>query len=332
MDICGYCGRQDSRALYPTTDVFGNHYEIHQCNVCHAYFLAPRPDEQRLNQAYDSSYYGEQEEKFSSSKVENVLDYFRKRRAKYVSRFIRKNENVLDIGCGNGRFLGFLKKYGDFNIYGTELDGNSAARAKRVEGLNLKVGMLEKGDFPKNNFQAITMFHVFEHLSHPVEMLDTIDEVLCPGGALVISFPNIAGLQSELFKGKWLHLDPPRHLFFFAPEDFIKLMETRGYKVLKTKYLSSEQNPYGFIQSTLNMFYKKREVLFESLKGNKEYIKEYSKFNLLFQKAVFAGTFPLFMITDLFESFFKRGATVEFTFEKSYTHSNDADAQDLIID
>ena len=260
------------------------------------------------------------------------MDYFRKRRAKYVSRFIRKNENVLDIGCGNGRFLGFLKKYGDFNIYGTELDGNSAARAKRVEGLNLKVGMLEKGDFPKNNFQAITMFHVFEHLSHPVEMLDTIDEVLCPGGALVISFPNIAGLQSELFKGKWLHLDPPRHLFFFAPEDFIKLMETRGYKVLKTKYLSSEQNPYGFIQSTLNMFYKKREVLFESLKGNKEYIKEYSKFNLLFQKAVFAGTFPLFMITDLFESFFKRGATVEFTFEKSYTHSNDADAQDLIID
>ena len=92
MNVCGYCGKQSSISLYPTSDIYGNAYEIHQCKECKAFFLAPRPDTDRLSQAYDSSYYGEQEEKFSSSKVEKVLDMFRKRRAKELSRYLDEKE------------------------------------------------------------------------------------------------------------------------------------------------------------------------------------------------------------------------------------------------
>ena len=52
------------------------------------------------------------------------------------------------------------------------------------------------------------------------------------------------------------------------------------------------------------------------MKGNKEYTKEYTKTNLLIQKGFFAVTFPLFIISDIVESLFKRGATVELTFVK----------------
>ena len=34
-------------------------------------------------------------------------------------------------------------------------------------------------------------------------------------GVAVIALPNIKSFQSRLFRGKWFHLDPPRHLFFF---------------------------------------------------------------------------------------------------------------------
>lgn len=315
-NICGYCGFEDSVSLYSTNDIFGNNYKIHKCNKCKAYFLAPRPTQERLNQAYDSSYYGTQEEKFSSSRVEKVLDYFRKMRAKSLTKYIKNKDSVLDVGCGNGRFLSYLQNYGNYQLNGTELDGNSAKRAARIPEINLKIGMLERGDFGKESLSAITMFHVFEHLQNPIEMLDIIDEILKKDGILMMSFPNIRSFQSLLFKGKWLHLDPPRHLFFFNPNDFKKLMQTRGYKVLSEKYLSSEQNPFGFTQSFLNMFYKKREVLFESMKGNKEYIKDFSRFNLLLQKGFFAISFPFFIITDLFESLFRRGATVCFVMQK----------------
>ncbi|MCD4679156.1 MAG: hypothetical protein K8S00_02095, partial [Bacteroidales bacterium] len=135
-------------------------------------------------------------------------------------------------------------------------------------------------------------------------------------GTLIISFPNISSLQSKLFKGKWLHLDPPRHLIFFKAKDFIRILESMGFELVRENYISTEQNVYGMIQSILNKFFKKREILFEYLKGNTEYIKEFSSFNIFMQKLFFYFTFPFFAIADVFISFLKKCATVEFTFRK----------------
>ena len=107
-------------------------------------------------------------------------------------------------------------------IYGVEMPGGSADRAKKIEGLTLKLGHLRIHDFEPNTFDAITLHHVFEHLTEPKRYLEIICEILKPGGHLVISFPNIDSFQSRFFKGNWFHLDPPRHLFFFTPDDFKK--------------------------------------------------------------------------------------------------------------
>lgn len=315
-NLCGYCKTIGSQVLYPTGDIFGNQYTINRCNACGAYFLAPRPDRDRLLKAYDSSYYGESEEKFKASGVERVLDQFRLRRASRLARRLHDGDKVLDIGCGNGRFLASLMKYSNFRIYGTELPGRSAERAARVPGLTLKTGTLEPGDFPGGFFSAITLFHVFEHLEEPSEMLGTITHLLRPDGYLVISFPNIVSIQSRLFKGKWLHLDPPRHLFFFPPRDFTALMEGMGYRLLRKKYASTEQNPFGMVQSILNCILSKREVLFEKMKGNNAYTAGYNGFSLGLQRLFFLAAFPVFILTDLIVSLFGQGATVEFTFTR----------------
>lgn len=317
QSICGFCKSTNSKVLYKTFDIFKNKYTINKCSDCNAYFLAPRPTEEMLEQAYASSYYGEKEEKFSSPLVEKTLDYFRSGRARRISKHLKDGAKILDVGCGNGRFLKYLLNYGKYELYGTEMEGNSAKRAMRIPEIKLKVGSLERNDFSENYFDAITLFHVFEHLTEPKQILNTISKIVKTNGIAVFSFPNIASFQSKIFKGKWLHLDPPRHLFFFEPECFINIMQEYGFKIIKKHYFSLEQNPFGAIQSILNLTTKKREVLFESLKGNKNYIKEYSKFNLFFQKIFFIFSMPFFSFTDLFSSVLGKSATVELTFKKT---------------
>ena len=181
---------------------------------------------------------------------------------------------VLDIGCGNGNFLEYLSSIDNyFELHGIERDTVAAARAMSKQGMTIKTSPLMCGDYPNDYFDAVTMFHVFEHLDDPREILSVIDSILKPGGILYLSFQYLSVFQARMFKGKWLHLDPPRHLFFFAPKDFIALMSERNFACKQMSYVSLEQNPFGMIQSLLNMLLKKREVLFERLKGNANYAR-----------------------------------------------------------
>jgi 2-polyprenyl-3-methyl-5-hydroxy-6-metoxy-1,4-benzoquinol methylase len=312
---CTYCKSDNSSFKYSTIDIFENKFNIHQCNECNAFFLAPNPIQEQLAEAYSESYYGEKEEKFEGI-FEKAMDFFRKKRAVLLTKKLSNGASVLDIGCGNGRFLSSLLNYGDFKLFGVELEGNSAKRAARIKEINLKVGTIEENDFPDSNFDAVTMFHVFEHLIEPKQTLEIISEILKKDGLFVVSFPNIVSWQSNFFKGKWLHLDPPRHLFFFSPKDFKNLMIKMGFELVHENYSSIEQNPYGMIQSILNLFCKKREVLFERLKGNNEYAKEYGKLNIFFQKIFFISLFPFFVISNFIIAMAKKGATVEFIFKK----------------
>jgi len=167
-----------------------------------------------------------------------------------------------------------------------------------------------------DTFDAITLFHVFEHLEEPQETLQMVTRILKPGGFLMMSFPNINSLQAKFFKGKWLHLDPPRHLFFFRPDDITRIMNGLGYDCKRVKYFSIEQNPFGMVQSLLNVCLRKREVLFERLKGNNSYAPEYGKLSVAAQKAFFILSSPFFILGDVVISSLKKSATVEFIFQK----------------
>ena len=71
--------------------------------------------------------------------------------------------------------------------------------------------------------------------------------------------------RSRLFMGWWLHLNPPRHLFFLGAFDLTEIMQTFGFEIVTIKYFSLEQNPFGMQQSILNSLLRKREVFFKVL-------------------------------------------------------------------
>ena len=133
---------------------------------------------------------------------------------------------------------------------------------------------------------------------------------------MAISVPNIDSWQSFLYKGDWLALDPPRHLFFFKPNKFIQLMDQKGFELISKKYFNVEQSPFGHQQSILNKLLKKRDVLYESIKGNEDYYKEYSSFSIAMQQLFYKVSFPFFIIVDAIESIFGKGGNVDFVFCK----------------
>lgn len=318
MKRCGFCKSKESTLCYSTNDIFGNDYEWHQCHQCGAYFLAPYPDADRLDQAYDESYYGQGEEKFDDGMVEQLLNYFRRRRAKKIAQLINNEGKILDIGCGNGQFLEMIGTLGAIQTNGLEMPGNSANRAAAILGDRLHVGSLESGIYAAGSFDAITLFHVFEHLTEPQEYLVEISKLLKPGGILYMSFPNIGSIQSRIFKGRWLHLDPPRHLFLFKTKDFKSTMVQYGFEVIGEQHFNIEYNPFGFQQSLLNCLYQKRELLYEALKGHEAYVADIPKWQIRLQKIGFKISAPLFIILDFFAAIVGRSATVEFTLRKKH--------------
>lgn len=298
--------------LYPTYSISGDGFRISRCLNCGAIFLGPKPTKKQLEQAYNDSYYGQGKSKFNGG-IEKVLVFFRFSRARQVCRYVKAPAKVLDIGCGNGEFLAYLIKRG-FQGYGVELPGKAAERAEQVKGLNLKIGQLSKEDFDEDFFDVVCMWHVFEHLTEPKATLQIIRKILKPGGYLMMSLPNIGSVQSRLFRGKWLHLDPPKHLFFLERSDLILEMNQLDFKLIKQKHFSLEQNVFGMQQSLLNCILKKREVLFEALKGNDDYVKEYSRCSIVLQKLFYIGSFPIFALLAFIEAILRKGGTMELIF------------------
>lgn len=318
--ICGFCQEPDIRDLFECVDTRGKSWKWAVCDSCGARSLVPRPSDADLALAYDSGYYGEAETKFVGI-GERFIEACRKHRAKRMSRMLKNGSRILDLGCGNGGFLAALGELGIFSLHGVEIEGGSASRALGRKGMEIKIGQLEPDDFAPESLDLVTLFHVFEHLTNPKKTLGMIHRAMHPDSRLVMSFPNIDSNQARWFKGKWLHLDPPRHLFLLPGAVFEKELDSLGFRVISKRFFSVEQNPFGLIQSLLNFFGFPRDLLFERLKGNFGYAASHGTLSILFQKAFCGLCLGPAILIDLFESYFGRSATVEYTLmKKSVNH------------
>lgn len=300
-------------------DILGEAYTYWRCMQCESLFLWPQQMEEAPSEYYNPQYYGESENKFSTPGVEKVLHFFREQRVRRLLRFLpTKNEaSILDVGCGNGSFLHILGKKGNFTLFGSELPGQAAERSRRFPEIQLSTsGAFHEGVSP-GSLNAVTMFHVIEHLPDPITYLDKISLALKKGGVFYVSFPNIDSWQARLFRDKWLHLDPPRHLVLFHPEAFSNYMERIGFERAYRTSLSTEQNPFGMVQSLLNWFSGPRDLLYESMKGNEAYCNTTGKWKLFIHRLFFVLGFPLFAFMDFIAAAFTKGATLTYVFKKT---------------
>jgi len=310
---CVLCSEETEARIYFRTNSRGDPFSYLKCQGCGLVFLSPRPDGKEIPRFYSPDYYGESPRKFRSG-LEAARLFFAWNRMRRVQKFFPSSGKALDIGCGQGAFLQLLKRKG-WECHGTELTEESASRAFRL-GISVSVGEIDENRFPAHSFDLITLWHVLEHLSEPLNTLERVKRLLKKGGILAISTPNIDSLQAEVGRDQWFHLDPPRHLYLFSPQTLGRIMDSLGFRLLKINHFSMEQNPYGWIQSLLNRMGLPENSLYGVLKNSsKSKNGKLSPFEKAKTLLLGAGLLPHCLFLSAAMALLQRGGTFEAYFQ-----------------
>jgi SAM-dependent methyltransferase len=221
--------------------------------------LEPRPSPAELRRAYAPETYARAED--AGAELGKRLDAFNARLARRADALAfesprdgaTRRRRVLDVGCGDGRFLAQMASLG-WQAEGLETDPVAADLARRrADGAVIHGAPLEALDLPAARFDLVTLLHVLEHVPEPPVSLAAVKRVLRPGGALLLALPNAASLEAALFRRAWYHLDLPRHLWGFTPHGLVRLVESSGFAVTSLRYL-----PFLFAPQSLRTVLRDR--------------------------------------------------------------------------
>lgn len=151
------------------------------------------------------------------------------------------NGKALDVGCGNGLHLLFLKRLG-WDVTGFDVE-NHVDSAVRDAGIPMLTGSLESLLPYRGAFALISMWHVLEHLPDPAADLQRIRDLLSHGGTLLIEVPNSESITAKLMRSHWHQWDLPRHLSHFTPESLVRLLSKTGFRANRLSHLHKTTLP-----------------------------------------------------------------------------------------
>ena len=111
-----------------------------------------------------------------------------------------KQAKILDVGCGDGKFLFFLEQKAYQKIEGLEISPQQAEEARKHIKRPIHV-VDDTSSFLKkslNTYDMITLNDVLEHIPKKeiVRFLKNIFDAIKPGGIAVINVPQIFGITS----------------------------------------------------------------------------------------------------------------------------------------
>jgi SAM-dependent methyltransferase len=212
IDTCSFCHQSRAENLLKAPDRFHGRrevYELARCPECSLVWLKNPPPPEEMGKHYGADYDraitgGGEDPKHWTGKRDVVLRH-------------KSGGAILDLGCSSGSFLNSMKGPA-WKLYGVEMSEEVAQRARAKCGAEVFVGDILDAPFAPESFDAITCFHVFEHLYQPREVLAKVAQWLKPGGIFYAIMPNIDSAGARIFGTYWYALELPRHLYHFSPK------------------------------------------------------------------------------------------------------------------
>ncbi|MDA3832694.1 MAG: methionine biosynthesis protein MetW [Spirochaetales bacterium] len=160
---------------------------------------------------------------------------------KVIASWIEKNARILDLGCGEGDLLVFLKKHKD--VRGTGIDQKEENVSKCVEkGLSVIQGDIneEVRDYPPHSFDYVILSQTLQQVYAPSDLIWSLLEI---GKKVIVSFPNFSHWRIRyqiLFSGyvpvtpelpyEWYNTPNIRVI---TMNDFRKYARQIGFQILK---------------------------------------------------------------------------------------------------
>ncbi|HET9104845.1 MAG TPA: class I SAM-dependent methyltransferase [Solirubrobacteraceae bacterium] len=187
-----------------------------------------------------------------------VLGRFARERLALLGRLVAPGARVIDAGAGQGRFVSRAREAG-YDAWGFDPHprGDAVAEAS-----------FDDAPVQPGSADAVTLWHVLEHVPDSGAALDRARDWLRPQGGLIVAVPNLASWQAAIGGERWFHLDVPRHRLHFTPEGLARLLAGHGFEVIAVEHRLLEHNPYGLWQTVLNRLGRRPSWLFSLLKGN----------------------------------------------------------------
>ena len=172
-----------------------------------------------------------------------------KQEFKIIANLIEKNTRILDVGCGDGTLMEYLKNDKKIDIRGIEISKNNVQKCIR-KGLTVIEGDAEKdlGQFPNESFDFVILSQTLQAFLNPEKV---ISELLRVGKKAIVTIPNFGYWKVRLHlltKGtmpitknlpdEW-HNTPNIHMC--SIKDFFNFCNNRKIRLDKSLALHNEK-------------------------------------------------------------------------------------------
>ena len=304
---CQACGFDGPETVHPTVE---EGFEVLSCPDCGFGRTWPPEKDDKIASWYPTQYYGKSNVRFNPF-FEQLVRAFRKRRAAVLHNRVPRGP-ILDVGCGRGLMLSYLRELG-YEPHGVEFSDTAAWHAREVLKLPVTTEDFVKAPHEKDRYNCIIFWHSLEHFSNPVSAIARAHESLKPGGLLAVAVPNYESWQARVFGKHWFHLDVPRHYFHFGPKSLEAVLARHRFRVVQLDHFSFEQNPYGLLQSMYNAIGFRYNLLYTLLKDAGARTEAVGRYPLqaVLVVALLPLLLPLAVLGALVETALRSGGTIE---------------------
>lgn len=149
-------------------------------------------------------------------------------------KHIKKDDVVLDFGCGGG-FL--LKNLDCKQKIGIEINPVAREFCNKVNGITCYESLSSIAD---GSIDVIVSNHCLEHVPSPFALIADMHKKLKVGGTIVIVIPL------DSFRYKWKPNDINNHLYSFSPMNLGNLLQGTGFTQIQASPLLHKWVPYFF--------------------------------------------------------------------------------------
>ena len=193
-----------------------------------------------------------------------------KQEFKIIADLIEKNSRVLDVGCGDGTLMEFLKTNQKIDIRGIEISKNNVQKCIE-KGLTVIEGDAEKdlSQFPDGSFDLVILSQTLQAFLNPEKV---ISELLRVGKKAIVTIPNFGYWKVRLhllIKGtmpitrtlpdKWyntpnLHMCTIKDFFSFCENRKINLFKSIALQNLKSSNITTSNLTIKNLTAVLGIF------------------------------------------------------------------------------